>query len=77
MNAVEFLLARIAEDEKLAVSGEFSIEQEERMFRECRAKRSIIDAYLAGTDPALDLAITYMAQVYWDHPDYMEAVGHV
>ena len=113
MELVEFLLARIAEDEQvlnasrqmgvppLSASsrmwsgiGNHATVSETRLAAECEAKRNVATSYQVGREAAkllarqgrtgeaetarnmyagIELALSYLALPYADHPDYDEA----
>lgn len=84
MTLTEFLLARIAEDEKAADLdedlGHISSDGYARALRDCEAKRELVKlfgyaesfdtAHRVGWYPAVR-AIRSLASVYSDHPDYL------
>lgn len=85
MTIVEFLLARIAEDEAAIEGGHIDPPGPDpqwgldRMRAECQAKRAIVaewsnDArypdFSGGYETAIDNVLDCLATVYADHPDY-------
>lgn len=67
MNITEFLLARIAEDEKRANYYGMALGTD-RVLAECAAKRAI-------TVYSPPKTLQYLAAVYKDHPDYRKEWG--
>ena len=85
MTLSEFLLARIAEDEKRAprlqaiareadAAAHWALMDEARhLLAECEAKRRIVEAAKAAfTSGGLDHAVRQLAIVYASHPDYRD-----
>jgi hypothetical protein len=86
MTLTEFLLARIAEDERAANADWSNLGYDPaRVLAECEAKRRILDLHRSGevcdpcsgwlgTDPAADCpTLRLLALPYADHPDYRAA----
>ena len=78
MTLAEFLLARIADDERWATWGAGRWDQR-RVLVECEAKRRIVNACArtAGlTEPRpgylADFVLAQLALPYADHPDYQQ-----
>ena len=81
MNITEFLLARIAEDEKDAIDRvvlraedrrSLTMDDAEKIHAEIAAKRAIIRRYQDAEESyvALSYVIEALAAVYKDHADY-------
>lgn len=83
MTLVEFLLARIEEDEKIGRLLQRTSLGEDRQVRlvgECEAKRAIValhpeavsDGLRPGAEWAYDEVLRRLSLAYADHPDYDE-----